>query len=130
MALNGESGNWSPKYSERAQTSQISKPYSLKAKLITFVQHRHFYGFKLGLSPSTKKNHCICFCGNPLKMKVASDNCSVKKSQYFNIMWLTGKHLCWSLFLILSIGKFYRALIFKNFCKQLLLKMFVYKNYS
>ena len=40
-------------------------------------------------------------------------------------MWLllTGKHLCWSLFLILSIAKFFRALIFKNIFKRLLLKM-------
>ena len=40
-------------------------------------------------------------------------------------MWLllTGKHLCWSLFLILSITKFLRAHILKNICKRLILKM-------
>ena len=40
-------------------------------------------------------------------------------------MWLllTGKHLSWSLFLILSIAKFFRALIFKNIFKRLLLKI-------
>ena len=45
--------------------------------------------------------------------------------QYVNITWLllTGKHLCWSPFLILSIAKFLRAPILKNICEQLLLKM-------
>ena len=45
--------------------------------------------------------------------------------QYVNIMWLllTGKHLCWSLFLILSIAKFLREPVLKNICEQLLLKM-------
>ena len=45
--------------------------------------------------------------------------------QDVNNMWqlLTRKHLCWSLFLILSIAKFSRALILKNICKRLLLKM-------
>ena len=35
----------------------------------------------------------------------------------------TGKHLCWSLFLFLSIGKFLRAPTWKNICVWLLLKM-------
>ena len=45
--------------------------------------------------------------------------------QYVKITWLllTGKHLCWSLFLILSIAKFLRAPILKNICEPLLLKM-------
>ena len=45
--------------------------------------------------------------------------------QYVNITWLllTWKHLCWSLFLILSIAKFLRAPILKNICERLLLKM-------
>ena len=34
-----------------------------------------------------------------------------------------GKHLCWSLFLIQSMAKFLRALILKNICERLLLKM-------
>ena len=40
-------------------------------------------------------------------------------------MWLllTEKHLCWSLFLILSISKFLRAPILKSIFKQLLLKI-------
>ena len=45
-------------------------------------------------------------------------------------MWLvlTGKHLLhWSLFLILSIVKFFRAFILKNISKRLLLKMSLYK---
>ena len=60
--------------------------------------------------------------------KVASDKCSVKKKyQYINIMWqlLTRKHQWWNLFLILSNAKFFRALILKNICKRLLLKMFI-----
>ena len=46
--------------------------------------------------------------------------------QYVNITWLllTWKHLCWSLFLILSIAKFLRAPILKNICEWLLLKMY------
>ena len=45
--------------------------------------------------------------------------------QYVDIMWLllTRKHMCWSLFLILSIAKLFRALILKNICKRLLLKI-------
>ena len=35
----------------------------------------------------------------------------------------TGKHLCWSLFLFLSIEKFLRAPTWKNICVWLLLKM-------
>ena len=44
--------------------------------------------------------------------------------QYVNIMWLllAGKHLCWSLFLILSFAKFLSAPILKNICKPLLRK--------
>ena len=62
------------------------------------------------------------------RMKVASDECSVRKSTNMLTsinMWLllTRKHLCWSLFLILSIAKFFRALILKNIYKRLLLKM-------
>ena len=62
------------------------------------------------------------------RMKVASDECSVRKSTNMLTsinMWLllTRKHLCWSLFLILSIAKFFRALILKNICERLLLKM-------
>ena len=45
--------------------------------------------------------------------------------QYVNITWLLliGKHVCESVFLILSIAKFLRAPILKNICKRLLLKM-------
>ena len=35
----------------------------------------------------------------------------------------TGKHLCWSLFLIQNSAKFLRAPILKNICEQLILKM-------
>ena len=35
----------------------------------------------------------------------------------------TGKHLCWSLFLIQNMAKFLRALILKNICERLLLKI-------
>ena len=49
--------------------------------------------------------------------------------RYVNITWqlLTRKHLSWSLFLILSIAKFFRAHILKNICKRLLLKMCLLK---
>ena len=47
--------------------------------------------------------------------------------QYVNIPWLffvlTGKHVCWSPFLVLSIGKFLRAFILKNIREWLLLKL-------
>ena len=36
---------------------------------------------------------------------------------------LTGKHLRWSPFLILSVAKFLTAPILKNICERLLLKM-------
>ena len=39
------------------------------------------------------------------------------------LLLLTGKHLCWSPFLILNIPEFFRPLILKNICKRLLLKM-------
>ena len=44
-------------------------------------------------------------------------------------MWqlLTKKPLCWSLFLILNIAKFFRVLILKNICKRQLLKMCLWK---
>ena len=61
---------------------------------------------------------------------MASNKCSVKKIyQYINIMWQlhTWKHLCWSLFLILNIAKFFRALTLKNIWKRLLLKMCLWK---
>ena len=46
-------------------------------------------------------------------------------------MWLllTQKHLCWSLFSILSIVKFFRALTLKNICKWLFLKMCLQKSF-
>ena len=49
--------------------------------------------------------------------------------QYVNITWqlLSRKHLCWSFSLILSIAKLFRAIILKNICKWLLLKMGLYK---
>ena len=42
-------------------------------------------------------------------------------------LWLllAGKHLCWSLFLILSIAKCLRARILKNICERLLLWKYV-----
>ena len=45
--------------------------------------------------------------------------------RYVHITWLllTGKYLCWSLLLILSIAKFLTAAILKNICERLLLKM-------
>ena len=61
---------------------------------------------------------------------MASNKCSVKKIyQYINIMWQlhTWKHLCWSLFLILNIAKFFRALTLKNIWKRVLLKMCLWK---
>ena len=44
--------------------------------------------------------------------------------QYVNITWLLliGKHVCKSVFLILSIAKFLRAPILENIYKRLLLK--------
>ena len=54
-------------------------------------------------------------------------------------MLLPGKHLCWSLFLILSIAEFLREPILKNICERLLLKMcswnweklkFIYKEFQ
>ena len=54
-----------------------------------------------------------------------------KICKYVNIMWLllTQKTLCWSLFSILSIVKFFRALILKNICKWLFLKMCLQKSF-
>ena len=54
-----------------------------------------------------------------------------KICKYVNIMWLllTQKHLWWSLFSILSIVKFFRALILKNICKWLFLKMCLQKSF-
>ena len=58
-------------------------------------------------------------------MKSPSRHFDKEIYQYINITWLllTGKHLCWSLFLILSITKLLRAVILKNVCERLLLKM-------
>ena len=44
---------------------------------------------------------------------------------YLDTIWLllTGKHQCWSLFLILSIAKFLSKPILKNIYKRLLLKI-------
>ena len=58
-------------------------------------------------------------------MKSLSQHFDKEIYQYVNITWLllTGNHLCWSLFLILSIAKFLRAIILKNICEQLLLKL-------
>ena len=38
-------------------------------------------------------------------------------------LFLTGKHLCWSLFVVLNMAKFLRALILKNIWLRQLLKM-------
>ena len=58
-------------------------------------------------------------------MKSLSQHFDKETYQYANITWLllTGNHLCWSLFLILSIAKFLRAIILKNICEQLLVKL-------
>ena len=62
----------------------------------------------------------------PLKNKDASclrcfiKSCSCKNFAIFTAR--TGKHLCWSLFLIQIIAKFLRAPILKNICERLLLK--------
>ena len=48
-----------------------------------------------------------------------------KKTVLKNFAILTGQHLCWRLFLIQNIVKFFRAPILKNICKRLLLKMFM-----
>ena len=62
-------------------------------------------------------------------MKPLSQNFDKEIYQYVNITWLlpTGRYLCWSLFLILSIAKFLRAAILKNSCQRLLLKMCSWK---
>ena len=46
-----------------------------------------------------------------------------KKAVLKNFAMSTGKHLCWSLFLIQNIAKFLRPPILKNVWEQLLLKM-------
>ena len=46
-----------------------------------------------------------------------------KKAVLKNFARSTGKHLCWSLFLIQNIAKFLRPPILKNVWEQLLLKM-------
>ena len=58
-------------------------------------------------------------------MKSLSQHFDKEIYQYVNITWLllTEKHLCWSLFLILSIVKFLIAAILKNICERLLHKM-------
>ena len=58
-------------------------------------------------------------------MKSLSQHFDKEIYRYVHITWLllTGKYLCWSLFLILSIAKFLRAAILKNICERLLLKM-------
>ena len=47
-----------------------------------------------------------------------------KKAVLKNLAIFTGKHLCWSLFLIQDIAKFLIAPILKNICERLLLKMY------
>ena len=58
-------------------------------------------------------------------MKSLSQHFDKEIYRYVHITWLllTGKYLCWSLFLILSIVKFLRASTLKNICERLLLKM-------
>ena len=100
--------------------------------------HLHLvYHFKIPLRTSILKNICkrlllevfynkAVLKNNIHRTKLASDKSSVKKIyQYVNLMWqlLTRKHMCWNLFLTLSIAKFFRAFILKNICKRLLLKM-------
>ena len=53
--------------------------------------------------------------------QVAKKNIFLKNISQW--LFLTGKHLCWSLFLTLSIAKFLRACILKNVCERLLQKM-------
>ena len=55
---------------------------------------------------------------NKYDIKSLSQHFEKEIYQYVNITWLllTGKRLCWSLFLILSIAKFLRAPISKNIC--------------
>ena len=48
-----------------------------------------------------------------------------KKAVLKNFAIFTGKHLCWRLFSIQNIPKFFRAPILKNICERLLLKMFM-----
>ena len=58
--------------------------------------------------------------------KVAKWQCSIKKVALKNFaifIGRTGKHQCWSLFLIQNIAKFLRTPILKNICERLLLKM-------
>ena len=48
-----------------------------------------------------------------------------KKAVLKNFAIFRGQHLCWRLFLIQNIAKFFRVSILKNICERLLLKMFI-----
>ena len=48
-----------------------------------------------------------------------------KKAVLKNFAIITGKQLCWRLFLIQNIAKFFKAPALKNICERLLLKMFM-----
>ena len=57
------------------------------------------------------------------KMEKQPPEVFYKKYVLKNFAIFTGKHLCWSLFLIQNIAKFLRAPNLKSICEQLLLKM-------
>ena len=63
-------------------------------------------------------------CNYLKKCRSSHQRSSVKKLCFKNFAIFTGKHLCWSFFLIQNIAKFFRAPILKNTCKWQLLKMF------
>ena len=48
-----------------------------------------------------------------------------KKVGLNNFAIVTEKHLCWRLFLIQNLAKFFRAPILKNICQRLLPKLFM-----
>ena len=70
----------------------------------------------------TMRNSCL---NDFLKMQKVSPEKFCKKAILKNFAIFTGKHLCWRLFLIQNIAQFFRALILKNICKLLRLKMFI-----
>ena len=60
-----------------------------------------------------------------LKMQRQPQEKFCKKAIHKYLAIFTGKHLCWSLFLIQNIAKYFRAPIRKDICEWMLLKMFM-----
>ena len=119
-----KSDNWRQIYKQASSTFYTSKVCHSKTrwqeKIFRTSKQRHFLKNLLRFTPL--RNSCLITFKKSQKQPPEK---FCKKAILKNFAIFTGKHLCWRLFLIQNIAKYFTVPILKNIWERLLLKMFM-----